>query len=64
LTFNGLHGVLSQKTELVILTASRTSDPKRNRKIEQGNGKALRKNVCVYNKVKRKAIPVTGRGGP
>jgi hypothetical protein len=35
LTFSGLHGVMTQKTELFIITAVRTSDPTR-RYISQG----------------------------
>jgi hypothetical protein len=33
LTFNGLHGVISQKIVLFITTAVRTSNPTRNKKL-------------------------------
>jgi hypothetical protein len=50
-TFNGLHGVISQKTELFIITVVGTSDP-------------TNASFLFVDNFKGKAMPVTGREGP
>jgi hypothetical protein len=57
LNFNGLHGVIFQKTKLFITTAVKISVAAGYRTLTLGN-------VLSKNCVKSKVIPVTGHGGP